>query len=134
MRKRHVTALNATADLKVSQTFRVLAGDITDPAAVKRAVDGCDVVVHCAALQSGRAKLDEFRRVNVDGTLNLLRAARDAKVSRYIHISTINVHVIPRPKTQTPTRRYHSMAISIRLAKRKPSARSGSSREVTNHQ
>ncbi len=48
-------------------------------------------------MQSGRARLDDYRRVNVGGTLNLLRAARDANVARFIHISTINVHGYPPP-------------------------------------
>lgn len=94
----HVNAfVRNSQTLRVSKTLRVFKGDITDPVAVKRAMDGCDAVVHCAALQGGRAKLDEFRRVNVGGTLNLLRAARDAKVSRFIHVSTINVHGYPPP-------------------------------------
>lgn len=61
------------------------------------AVDGCDLVVHCAAMQGGRNRLADFRRVNVGGTLNLLRAARDANVARFVHISTINVHGVPPP-------------------------------------
>lgn len=81
---------------KVSQTFQVCVGDITDVDTLRRAATGCDIVVHCAAWQS-RATLDEFRRVNVGGTLNLLRAARDAKVAQVIHISTINVHGYPPP-------------------------------------
>jgi nucleoside-diphosphate-sugar epimerase len=72
-------------------------GDITDVAAVTRAVDGCDIVVHCAAMQSGRSKIDEYRRINVGGTLNLLRAAKNANVQRFVHISTINVHGFPPP-------------------------------------
>lgn len=73
-------------------------GDVVDGEAVRHAVDGCGVVIHCAAMQAGRAKLDDYRRVNVDGTLNLLRAARDAKVQRFIHLSTINVHGLPPPQ------------------------------------
>ncbi len=82
-----------TAPLNAAEIF---IGDITDADAVQRAVQGCDVVVHCAAMTT-RASLAEFRRVNVSGTLNLLRAARDANVSRLIHISTINVHGYPPP-------------------------------------
>ncbi len=76
---------------------QTVIGDITDADAVRRAVDGCDIVVHCAAKQ-GHGKLDDFRRVNVDGTLNLLRAAQAANVARFIHISTINVHGYPPPR------------------------------------
>ncbi len=78
--------------------LQTITGDITDADAVRRAVDGCDVVIHCAAMQGGRNRLADFQRVNVDGTLNLLRAARAAKVARFIHISTINVHGMPPPR------------------------------------
>ncbi len=82
--------------------LQTIIGDITDADAVRRAVDGCDIVIHCAAMQvgaSGRSPLlADFRRVNVGGTLNLLRAARAANVQRFIHISTINVHGFPPPR------------------------------------
>lgn len=78
--------------------LQIIFGDVTDAEAVNRAVAGCDMVVHCAAMQSGRAKIDEYRRVNVGGTLNLLRAARNANISRFIHISTINAHGFPPPR------------------------------------
>jgi nucleoside-diphosphate-sugar epimerase len=78
--------------------FQMVAGDITDAGAISRAVDGCAVVIHCAAMQGGRGTLADFRRVNVEGTLNLLRAARGANVERFIHISTINVHGFPPPR------------------------------------
>jgi len=73
-------------------------GDVTDHDAVRRAMQDCDAVVHCAAMQWGRAHLDEYRRVNVGGTLNLLRAAHDAHVARFIHLSTINAHGLPPPR------------------------------------
>jgi nucleoside-diphosphate-sugar epimerase len=79
--------------------LQTIIGDVTDADAVRRAVADCDVVIHCAAMQAGRVKLDEYRRVNVGGTLNVLRAARDAKVQRFIHLSTINVHGLPPPQT-----------------------------------
>jgi len=74
-----------------------IIADLTDAAALRDAVAGCDIVVHCAALQS-KARLADFRRVNVQGTLDLLRAARDANVKRFLHISTINVHGFPPPR------------------------------------
>ena len=82
--------------------LQIVTGDITDADAVRRAVDGCDIVIHCAAMQVGASSrsplLADFRRVNVGGTLNLLRAARAANVARFIHISTINVHGFPPPR------------------------------------
>ncbi|MBI5030078.1 MAG: NAD-dependent epimerase/dehydratase family protein [Chloroflexi bacterium] len=78
--------------------FEIATGDVCDEAVVHNAVAGCAIVVHCAAMQGGRAKIDDYRRVNVGGTLNLLRAARAANVQRFVHISTINVHGFPPPR------------------------------------
>jgi nucleoside-diphosphate-sugar epimerase len=84
-------------DLENASPQQTVTGDIADTDAVRRAVDGCDIIVHCAAMQ-GHGTLADFRRVNVDGTLNLLRAARGANAARFIHISTINVHGFPPPR------------------------------------
>ena len=92
-----VRGLVRTQTLRVSETLRVLIGDITDAGAVRRAAEGCDIVIHCAAMQT-RGTLAEFHRVNVGGTLNLLRAAKDAGVARFVHLSTINVHGYPPPR------------------------------------
>ncbi len=75
-----------------------IIGDVTDADAVSRAAAGCDVVIHCAARQGSGGTLDDFRRVNVEGTLNLLGAAQKGNVARFIHISTINVHGYPPPQ------------------------------------
>jgi nucleoside-diphosphate-sugar epimerase len=89
-------SLGASETSKAS-SLEIAVGDITDADAVGRAAEGCDVVIHCAALQGTRARLAAFRRVNVGGTLNLLRAARAERVSQFVHISTINVHGYPPP-------------------------------------
>lgn len=78
--------------------LQTIVGDVVDTDAVARAVEGCDIIVHCAAMQGGRAKIEDYRRVNVGGTLNLLRAAHAANVQRFVHISTINVHGFPPPQ------------------------------------
>lgn len=58
---------------------------------------GISVVVHCAARvhvmsDTANDSLDEFRRVNVDGTLNLARQAAASGVRRFIFISSIKVN------------------------------------------
>lgn len=60
-------------------------------------LQGCDAVVHLAArvhVMSDTATdpLSEFRRVNVEGTLNLARQALTAGVSRFVFISSIKVN------------------------------------------
>lgn len=64
-----------------------LPDDLAESAAV---LPGCDVVVHLAA-QTGKAPAEEHHRVQVDGTDRLIRAATEAAVPRFLHVSTIAV-------------------------------------------
>jgi len=66
-------------------------GDLTDPEAVARALDGADRVIHCAAKVSITGPANEFTRVNVSGTATLLRTARDRGVHSFVHVSTPSV-------------------------------------------
>jgi NADH dehydrogenase len=65
----------------------VVQGDMTDPASLRRAVAGADTVVHLVAIRQGRER--DFQRVMVDGTRDLLVAAVDAGVSRWVHMSAL---------------------------------------------
>jgi UDP-glucose 4-epimerase len=70
-------------------------GDICDPDAVRRAVAGCDAIVHLAAMADvDRVATDPAGtdRVNVRGTQVLLDAAREAGTSRFVYASTIWVY------------------------------------------
>jgi uncharacterized protein YbjT (DUF2867 family) len=62
-------------------------GDMTDAGSLRRAVEGCDTVVHLVAIRQGRE--EKFRHVMVDGTRNLLAAAREAGVRRFVHMSAL---------------------------------------------
>ena len=67
-------------------------GSVTNPAALERAVDGCDVVFHLAAAQHEANVPDQlFHDVNVTGTRLTLRAAERAGVRRLVHGSSIGV-------------------------------------------
>ena len=69
-------------------------GDVRDPAAVARAGAGADALVHCAAaLPSYPAA--EIRSVIVDGTANVLAAARAARLPRVVHVSSTAVYGLP---------------------------------------
>jgi nucleoside-diphosphate-sugar epimerase len=66
-------------------------GSITDLTAVKTAAEGADYVIHLAARTSvPRSVKDpiESNHVNIDGTLNVLVAARDAKVRRFVYAAS----------------------------------------------
>jgi dihydroflavonol-4-reductase len=62
--------------------------DLLDPPALERAVEGCDAVVHVAALYSYDADPGEIERVNVAGTRNVLDAAARQGVRRVLFTST----------------------------------------------
>jgi uncharacterized protein YbjT (DUF2867 family) len=66
---------------------RLVQGDMTDAASLRRAVEGVDTVVHLVAIRQGRA--ERFQRVMVDGTRDLLAAAKEAGVARFVHMSAL---------------------------------------------
>ena len=73
---------------------RAMQGDIRDPAAVRDAVEGAEVVVHAAAALPLYSRQDIFA-TDVTGTANLLEASLQAGVQRFIHISSTAVYGIP---------------------------------------
>ena len=84
----------------------LLEGDIRDIAAVRKAVDGIDYVLHQAALASVERSIDdplETNEVNVQGTLQLLEAARRASVRRFVLASSSSVYGLSQrlPKRET---------------------------------
>jgi nucleoside-diphosphate-sugar epimerase len=64
-------------------------GDVRDPEALRAAFDGADVVVHLAFLITGNASRETTRAVNVDGTLNVFRAAAAANARRFVYASSV---------------------------------------------
>jgi nucleoside-diphosphate-sugar epimerase len=70
----------------------VQRGDLTDAEAVRRAVEGADVVVHCAAKVGDWGPVEDYRAVNVDGLRSLLDACRGRSIQRFVHISTLGVY------------------------------------------
>jgi len=68
-----------------------VAGTMTDDAAIARAVDGVEAVVHLAAKVSLAGDPADFARVNVEGTRSLLGAARAAGVGRFVFVSSPSV-------------------------------------------
>jgi NADH dehydrogenase len=62
-------------------------GDLTDPASLRSAVAGVDTVVHLVAIRQGRR--EQFQRIMVEGTRDLLAAAKDGGVRRFVHMSAL---------------------------------------------
>lgn len=85
------------ADLEadVLGSIEVIAGDIKDPEAVRRAVKGCDVVHHLAALIGipfSYTNPRDYVDTNVTGTANVLNAAREYGLRRLVCTSTSEVY------------------------------------------
>lgn len=75
--------------------FDMVAGDIRDGEVVKKAMSDVEAVVHMAAIKSVPLSIKDPEltyRVNVDGTISLLEASRDARVKRFVYASTCAIY------------------------------------------
>ena len=80
---------------EIKSSLDVFTGDVRDPHGVKQAMRDCDVVLHLAALIAipySYHSPDTYVDTNIKGTLNLLQAAREAGVSKFVHTSTSEVY------------------------------------------
>ena len=75
--------------------LKFLKGDVRDVAAVERSVEGCDVVVHCAAALPLDSEEDIYT-TEVDGCRNVLAACRKFGCDRMIQISSTAVYGVPK--------------------------------------
>lgn len=75
--------------------LEVVLGDVADPYQMRQAVSGCEVIFHLAALIGipySYVAPASYVSTNINGTLNLLQAARDLGIARFIHTSTSEVY------------------------------------------
>lgn len=71
--------------------LRWFIGDVRDRDRLRRAMEGCDVVIHSAALKRievGHYNPIEMYKTNIDGAVNVIEAAQDAHVHRVVALST----------------------------------------------
>ena len=89
--------------------FELLEGDVREGEICRRAVSGVDYVLHQAAIPSVQRSVKDpvaTNAVNVSGTLNLLVAARDAAVQRFVFASSSSLYgeseTLPKVETMPP--------------------------------
>jgi len=70
-------------------------GDITDPSSLTEAMKGVTTVYHAAAQVGDWGPWKQFVAISIDGTANMLAAARDAGVKRFLHVSSISAYGHP---------------------------------------
>jgi 2-alkyl-3-oxoalkanoate reductase len=107
-----------------------VGADVSDPAALAPALDGAELVVHTAARVDEGRDMDDFVRVNVRGTANVLDAARGARV---VHLSSVAVFGYEFPgeiDDDAPLRARRSEAAFVSMYGM-PLARSGASSSIS---
>src|SRR4051812_38757562 len=83
-------------DAELERGVEELRGDVRDPAAAARLVEGADVLVHAAAALPIQVSREAIRSANVDGTAVTFAAALEAGVGRAVLISSTAVYGIPK--------------------------------------
>lgn len=80
---------------EVQKNIDIFLGDVRDPNGVKVAMQGCDVVLHLAALIAipySYHSPDTYVDTNIKGTLNILQAAKELGVEKVVQTSTSEVY------------------------------------------
>lgn len=82
----HVTVLKHNTGA-FEKSVRVVSGNVIDYDSLVKAFQNIDIIIHCAAVINGSSK-ESYLKVNYQGTSNLLLAAREAKVKKFVYISS----------------------------------------------
>lgn len=100
-------------------------GDVLEPDSLSYFVSGASVVIHLAAVVTIKKRAPGILNVNINGTRNMLEAARKAGAKKFIHVSSIhsmNVHPLNQPldesralNLKSPTDYDRSKAISEKM-------------------
>jgi len=93
----------------VEKKIDLIRGDICSSAACLKAARGMDYVLHQAALRSVPKSMEHphsYNRVNIDGTLNMLEAAKKNRIKRFVFASSSSVYgqvnTFPEKESFTP--------------------------------
>jgi nucleoside-diphosphate-sugar epimerase len=71
------------------ERVEAFAADISDPASLAGAAQGCEAIVHIAGIVEEKPPEITFEKINVEGTRNILHAAEQAGVRRFIFLSSL---------------------------------------------
>jgi nucleoside-diphosphate-sugar epimerase len=94
---RDAARLQSSAQPIGVDTSDVAIGDITDADSVARALDGCDAVVHCAAVvATDPRRASEVLETNLAGARHVLGGAADLGMDPVVHVSSITALFTPR--------------------------------------
>lgn len=94
---------------EITDNIEIFAGDIRDPYGVKTAMQGCDTVLHLAALIGipySYHSPDAYVDTNIKGTLNVVQAARELNIDKVVHTSTSETY---GTAINVPINEYHPL-------------------------
>jgi len=89
-----VTALALTCkDAEVLRGYgaRPIVGDLSSVSKLELAMDGCDTVIHVAAFMDVWGDPKKFETINIIGTENIISAAKNANIGRFVYVSAASV-------------------------------------------
>ena len=86
--------------------LEIVKADLLDLPSLRKAIDGCDLAFHCAALVRETGDRNEFFETNVKGTENILKASTEAGVKKFIHFSSVAVYGLNPPDGADETTPY----------------------------
>ncbi len=76
---------------KSLENLNLIEGSFTDPAIVKQALNGCDYVIHTAAItDQNLSRYSDYDKINVKASVKLLQQAIHAKVKRFVYVGSAN--------------------------------------------
>ncbi len=83
-----------------TQPVELAYGDITEPESLTAAMPDVQCVYHAAARVGDWGPWEEFQRITIDGTANVIRAAQQCNIKRFIHISSISAYGYVKDRTK----------------------------------
>ena len=83
---------SSDAQLLEQNHVTLVRGDLADTAAVREALQGVEVVFHCAAKVGDWGPVEEYRAINVEALRGLLDACRQQTLRRFVHFSSLGVY------------------------------------------
>jgi nucleoside-diphosphate-sugar epimerase len=84
-------------DVRADPDWNVVAGDLGESGAWQKHADGCDLVIHTAAVVSNVAPPERYRRISVAGVRRALDAAVSGGARRFLHVSSVGAYGWHRP-------------------------------------
>jgi nucleoside-diphosphate-sugar epimerase len=79
----------------------VIVGSVTDPSIAQKACQEVNLVLHTEEVAKEGGSIKEFSQVNIDGTINIAKAARNAGIKTFVHLSTALVYGFNYPEGVT---------------------------------